>query len=81
MYKIAVQYAALRQRSAKLRQTRRAVKLSEAEGYELQPAENSTAATSSSDVEKQSDSQVADVEADKLKEDWENWALNAAQYV
>lgn len=67
VYKIARDYVALKKRSAKLRQTRR--KIADAEGYELQ-----------GDAEKGNDASVGDAEVDALKNDWENWALNAAVY-
>jgi hypothetical protein len=60
----------LRYRTARLRNTKPSLDVAAAEGYEVQ--EKSTAMSSGAKVE--NEHVVA------LKNDWENWALNAAMY-
>lgn len=74
MYKIAAGYSALRQRTIQLRHTKPKVDVEAAEGYELQDER----ATGEGAVDKTVD--VGADAADTLKNDWEDWALNAAVY-
>ena len=60
----------LRYRTARLRNTKPALDVAAAEGYEIQ--EKSTAVSTGPKVENE---QVV-----ALKNDWEDWTLNAAMY-
>lgn len=72
VYKIATQFEVLRRRTLRLRNTKRSVAVTEAEGYELQDDKAQLASSSAPRVE--------DEAVSSLKNDWEDWALNAAVY-
>jgi len=60
----------LRYRTARLRNTKPSLDVAAAEGYEIQ--EKSTAVSGGANVEHQ--------QVTALKNDWEDWTLNAAMY-
>lgn len=70
VYKILNQLMVLRYRTARLRNTKPSLDVAAAEGYEIQ--EKSTAVSGGASVEHQ--------QVTALKNDWEDWTLNAAMY-
>ena len=74
LYKIAVGYSSLRQRTLRLQNTKPQVDIEAAEGYELKDEKTVDESTVGTKVE------VGAEAVDALKNDWEDWALNAAVY-
>lgn len=74
MYKIAASYTALRQRTIRMQNIKPKVDVEAAEGYELKEEKAAGEGPVDSKVDVGADA------VDALRNDWEDWALNAAVY-
>lgn len=79
VFKIAHGFKALQKRTIKLQHSKPKVDVEAAEGYELQD-EKTYADAAKSDNEVKAKEDVGAEAVNALKNDWEDWALNAALY-